>query len=222
MEIFRLFKKAGSSPARTTNRRALDREGRAPVAAATLKKLRDFIRTRAAQCDGVIISDYGKGAFTRVARRACTASKKNVVCVVDPKKENYQHYRFPTLITPNKAEASEASGIPIVDERSLSEAGDRLVRKWRAKAVLITRGSEGMSLFRPQRQIKHFPTEPRDVFDVTGAGDTVVAACALALCGASFEDAAVIANVAAGFVGDEVGTVAVPIEKLTASIREKL
>ena len=202
----------------------LDREGRSAVAAATLKKLRDFIRTRAVHCDGVIISDYGKGAVhAELLSALAQQSKKNVVCVVDPKKENYQHYRFPTLITPNKAEASEASGIPIVDERSLSKAGDRLVRKWRAKAVLITRGSEGMSLFRPQRQIKHFPTEPRDVFDVTGAGDTVVAACALALaCGASFEDAAVIANVAAGFVGDEVGTVAVPIEKLIKTIREKI
>lgn len=202
----------------------LDSEGRSAVGAATLKKLRDFIRTRVAHCDGVILSDYGKGAVhAELLSALAQQSKKNVVCVVDPKKENYQHYRFPTLITPNKAEASEASGIPIVDERSLSEAGDRLVRKWRAKAVLITRGSEGMSLFRPQRQVKHFPTEPRDVFDVTGAGDTVVAACALALaCGASFEDAAVIANVAAGFVGDEVGTVAVPIEKLIKTIREKI
>ena len=68
----------------------------------------------------------------------------------------------------------------------------------------------------------HMPTEPRDIFEVTGAGDTVVAACALALvCGASFEDAAVIANVAAGFVGEEVGTVAVPVEKLVQSIKER-
>jgi len=202
----------------------LDREGRSPVSTRTLGKLRDFIRAKAVHYDGVIISDYGKGAVHAELLNALTQqSKKNIVCVVDPKKENYQHYRFPTLITPNKAEASEASGIPIVDERSLSEAGDRLIRKWRADAVLITRGSEGMSLFRPQRPVKHFPTEARDVFDVTGAGDTVVAACALALaCGASFEDAAVIANVAAGFVGDEIGTVAVPIEKLTKSIREKI
>ena len=202
----------------------LDREGRSAVGAETLKKLRNFIRARATHYDGIIISDYGKGTVhAELLSRLARQSKKNIVWVVDPKKENYEYYRFPTLITPNKAEAGEASGIPIVDERSLLEAGDRLVRKWRAKAVLITRGSEGMSLFRPQRQVKHFPTEPRDVFDVTGAGDTVVAACALALaCGASFEDAAVIANVAAGFVGDEVGTMAVPIEKLAKTIRKKV
>jgi bifunctional ADP-heptose synthase (sugar kinase/adenylyltransferase) len=88
--------------------------------------------------------------------------------------------------------------------------------------VLITRGSEGMSLFRPRLSVRHFPTESRDVFEVTGAGDTVVAVCALALAsGASYEDAAVLANIAAGFVGDEVGTVAVPVEKLKRSIEDK-
>ena len=124
-------------------------------------------------------------------------------------------------MTPNKAEASEASGIAIVDEATLSLAGAALLRKWRAQAVLITRGAEGMSLFRPGRRVMHMPTEPRDIFEVTGAGDTVVAACALALvCGASFEDAAVIANVAAGFVGEEVGTVAVPLQNLSKASRK--
>jgi D-beta-D-heptose 7-phosphate kinase/D-beta-D-heptose 1-phosphate adenosyltransferase len=79
-----------------------------------------------------------------------------------------------------------------------------------------------MSLFRPRRAVKHFPTEPRDMFDVTGAGDTVVAVCGLALaCGASFEEAAVIANLAAGLVGDEVGTVAVSLDKLKRIIQDK-
>jgi D-beta-D-heptose 7-phosphate kinase/D-beta-D-heptose 1-phosphate adenosyltransferase len=200
----------------------LDREGKHPVGAATRKRLRDFVRAKAMRYDGVIISDYGKGTVhTELLRVLGQQSRNSIVCVIDPKKENYQHYRFATLMTPNKSEASEASGIPIVDDPSLMTAGGELLRKWRAKAVLITRGSEGMTLFRPRRQVKHFPTEPRDVFDVTGAGDTVVATCALALaCGASFEEAAMIANAAAGFVGDEIGTVAVPIEKLTERIKE--
>jgi D-beta-D-heptose 7-phosphate kinase/D-beta-D-heptose 1-phosphate adenosyltransferase len=88
--------------------------------------------------------------------------------------------------------------------------------------VLITRGPDGMSLFRRRGGVEHFPTEPKEVFDVTGAGDTVVAVSALALaCGASFEDAAVMANMAAGLVGDEVGTVAVPVERLKNIIRKK-
>jgi D-beta-D-heptose 7-phosphate kinase/D-beta-D-heptose 1-phosphate adenosyltransferase len=119
-------------------------------------------------------------------------------------------------------EASEAAGIRITDETTLRMAGSKLLRKWRAQAVLITRGAEGMSLFRPRMPVKHFPTAPRDVFDVTGAGDTVVAVCALALAGgAAYEDAAVLANLAAGLVGDEVGTVAVPVKKLKRIVKDK-
>ena len=199
----------------------LDRENHQSVREATLKKLRDFIAARASRFNAIVVSDYGKGTVHEdfLAWLAKTLDRQQLICVVDPKKENYERYRFPTLITPNKSEAGEASGIDICDERSLLAAGQKLVRKWRAEAVLITRGPEGMSLFRRRFPVKHFPTEPRGVFDVTGAGDTVVAVCALALAsGAGFAEAAVLANIAAGFVGDEVGTVAVPIEKLKRSI----
>ena len=202
----------------------LDRESRQPAAPRTLTKLRDFIAARLDRYDGVIISDYGKGVIHEelLDGIAAKVAAGKIVCVVDPKKENFEHYRFPTLITPNKIEASEASGIAIGDEPSLIAAGAKLLRKWRAKAVLITRGPDGMSLFRPRGAVSHFPTEPRAVFEVTGAGDTVVAVCALALaCGASYEEAAVLANTAAGFVGDEVGTVAVPWEKLKRGIKDK-
>jgi rfaE bifunctional protein kinase chain/domain len=204
----------------------LDRESRQAVAPPTLRKLRERIAARIDRFDAIVISDYGKGVIhpellDAVAERA---GKRKIICVVDPKKENYERYRFATLVTPNKNEASEASGIAIDDESSLLAAGAKLVRKWQAQAVLITRGADGMSLFQPRGWVKHFPTEPRGVFDVTGAGDTVVAVCALALaCGASYEQAAVLANLAAGFVGDEVGTVAVPAEKLKLSIiKERL
>jgi D-beta-D-heptose 7-phosphate kinase/D-beta-D-heptose 1-phosphate adenosyltransferase len=203
----------------------LDRESSQPARPRTLKKLRDFIAARLDRYDGIVISDYGKGTIHEelLNSLAARAGADKLVCVVDPKKENYDRYRFPTLITPNKTEASEASGITIGDEQSLLAAGAKLVRKWQAKAVLITRGPDGMSLFRPRGVVCHFPTEPRDVFDVTGAGDTVLAVCALALaCGARYEDAAVLANIAAGFVGDEVGAVAVPAEKLVRSIKEKI
>jgi rfaE bifunctional protein kinase chain/domain len=199
----------------------LDRENHQSVHAATLKRLRDFIAAKAPRFNAVVVSDYGKGTIhdELLDWLAGTVGRQKIICVVDPKKENYERYRFPTLITPNKSEASEASGIHICDERSLLAAGKRLVRKWRAEAVLVTRGAEGMSLFRPRFPVKHFPTEPRGVFEVTGAGDTVVAVCALALAsGADFSEAAVLANIAAGFVGDEVGTVAVPIEKLKRGI----
>jgi rfaE bifunctional protein kinase chain/domain len=201
----------------------LDRENHDALEESTLRRLRQFVLQRAARCDAMIISDYGKGVVHEQLLSAIEelSKKRKIICVVDPKRENYNRYRFPTLITPNKAEAGEASGIAINNEDTLAAAGDKLLRMWQAKGVLITRGAEGMSLFQPRRSIKHFPTEPKDIFDVTGAGDTVVAVCALALaCGASYEEAAIIANSAAGLVGDEVGTVAVPMKKLKSIIKE--
>src|SRR5882724_367147 len=202
----------------------LDRENQNPISEATLKRLREFVLARAKTCDGIVISDYGKGVVHGSLLRSIAplVRRKKLIFVVDPKKENYAGYQFPTLITPNKDEASEASGILIRDDASLIAAGEKLVRMWQAEAVLITRGPDGMSLFRRNHAVKNFPTEPRDMFDVTGAGDTVVAVCGLALvCGASFEEAAVISNLAAGLVGEEVGTVAVSLDKLKRSVRAK-
>jgi rfaE bifunctional protein kinase chain/domain len=201
----------------------LDRENHQSVREPTLKRLRNFIKAKARHFDAIVVSDYGKGTihFEFLDWLAGAVERQKIICVVDPKKENYERYRFPTLITPNRIEASEASGIAISDEPSLLAAGRKLLRKWRAEAVLITRGAEGMSLFRPRFPVQHFPTEARDVFEVTGAGDTVVAVCALALAsGATFAEAAVLANVAARFVGDDIGTVAVPIAKLKRGIEE--
>jgi rfaE bifunctional protein kinase chain/domain len=203
----------------------LDRENPWPLRDATLKRVREFVLAKSKKCDAVVISDYGKGVIqAKLLNSMFDSGRKNkMICVIDPKKENYGCYRGPTLVTPNKDEASDASGIEIRDEKSLLAAGTKLVQMWRAQAVLITRGPEGMSLFRPRRGCQHFPTEPRDMFDVTGAGDTVVAVCGLALAGgASFEEAAVIANLAAGLVGDEVGTVAVALPKLKRIVQEKL
>jgi len=200
----------------------LDRENHGALGEKTRNRIRQFVLQRARRCDAIVVSDYGKGVVhdELLSLIAELTQQQNLICVVDPKKENYDYYRFPALITPNRAEASEASGIAIKDTHSLLMAGDRLIRLWQAKAVLITRGAEGMSLFRPRRKTKHFPTQAREIFDVTGAGDTVVAVCALTLaCGGSYEDAAAIANLAAGVVGDEVGTVAVPIKQLKRIIR---
>jgi rfaE bifunctional protein kinase chain/domain len=202
----------------------LDRENHGVIERSVLTKLRAFVQKTASRCDAVVISDYGKGVVHEelLATVGELAVKKRMVYVIDPKKENYGRYRHPTLVTPNKNEASEASGIAICDDASLRAAGRKLLRLWRAQAVMITRGPEGVSLFRQATTCRDFPTEARDVFDVTGAGDTVVAVCALALAsGADYEDAAVLANVTAGLVGDEVGTVAVPQQKLRRLLEEK-
>ncbi len=200
----------------------LDRENHREIRSRVLQKIRQFVERQAGRCDGIVISDYGKGVIHPALLEliADLIKKKNLLCVADPKRENFTAYRNPTLVTPNREEASQASGIEIRDEVSLWEAGRKLLQMWQAKAVLITLGAEGMSLFRPGREVRHFSTEPRAMFDVTGAGDTVVAACSLALAsGSTYEEAAVVANLAAGLVGDEVGTVAVPLARLKKVIR---
>ncbi|MBI4527657.1 MAG: D-glycero-beta-D-manno-heptose-7-phosphate kinase [Deltaproteobacteria bacterium] len=202
----------------------LDRENHEEIDRKVLQDIRRYVARFAVKCDGVVISDYGKGVIHPELLETVSelAERQNILCVADPKKKNYQRYRNVTLLTPNKEEASQASGVEIRDEETLKEAGRRLLQMWRAKAVLITRGPDGMSLFRPGREVSHFSTEARDLFDVTGAGDTVVAVCALALAsGASYDEAAVMANLAAGLVGDEVGTVAVPADQLKEAIRER-
>ena len=128
--------------------------------------------------------------------------------------------RGASLLTPNRDEASQASGIEIRDAASLARAGAALLERWEADAVLITRGEHGMSLFARGTPARHFPTVARQVYDVTGAGDTVVAACALALgAGASLEAAAVLANHAAGIVVGEVGTATVSAAELRADLK---
>jgi rfaE bifunctional protein kinase chain/domain len=201
----------------------LDRENHAAIRDATLKKISQFILNKASRFDGIVVSDYGKGVVQQglLNSLASIAANKDIRIVIDPKRENYGSYQRPSLITPNKDEASAASGIAIRDERTLSLAGQRLLQMWRAKAVLITRGPEGMSLFRPRQVVQDFPTKRREIFDVTGAGDTVVAVCALALAaGARYEEAAILANHAAGLVGEEVGTVAVPLARLKRLIKD--
>jgi D-beta-D-heptose 7-phosphate kinase/D-beta-D-heptose 1-phosphate adenosyltransferase len=199
----------------------LDREDAAQADSRAAARARGFLLANVRAADVVVISDYGKGLITPALLEALAALRavRPFPLVVDPKKVNYAHYRLPSLVTPNREEASEASGIDIRDAASLARAGATLLERWQAEAVLITRGEQGMSLFVPDQPPRHFPTVARQVYDVTGAGDTVIATCALALgAGASLEIAAVLANHAAGLVVGEVGTATVSAAELTADV----
>ena len=203
----------------------LDRENHSEVSKRASRRLLRFVERHIERFDGVVLSDYAKGVIEPELLNfiATVTREKKMLSVVDPKQENFDCYRGASLFTPNKDEASQASGIRIRDEASLLAAGRRLLEMWDGAAVLITRGQEGMSLFRRDGEVRDFPTAAREVFDVTGAGDTVVAACTLALAGrASYEDAAVLANLAAGIVVGEVGTFAVPLERLQRVVRNSL
>src|SRR5256884_9384138 len=121
---------------------------------------------------------------------------------------------------PNRAEAAEAAGIEIRDRASLCAVGARLLERWETEAVLISRGDEGMALFKRGGAVQEFPTVAREVYDVTGAGDTVLAACALALGGGrTLEEATVLANHAAGVVVGKIGTATPRADELRATLR---
>ncbi len=198
----------------------LDREDAAADSPAAARA-RGFLLANLWRADVVVLSDYGKGLITPtlLAALAAMRARRKFLLVIDPKQANFSHYRSASLVTPNRDEASQASGIDIRDDASLARAGAELLRRWQAEAVLITRGEQGMSLFRAGQPARHFPTAARHVFDVTGAGDTVVATCALALgAGADLETAAILANHAASIVVGEVGTATVTAAQLRVDV----
>ena len=170
-----------------------------------------------------MVSDYGKGTVGPALLDALAGAhaRRAFTWVVDPKSGNFSHYRRVSLVKPNLQEAATAAGVEIRDAASLRTAGTRLLERWDAEAVLISRGEHGMALFRRGRPVREFATAARDVFDVTGAGDTVVATCALALgAGATLEEATVLANHAAGIVVGKVGTATVTSAELAAALRD--
>jgi len=197
-----------------------DRESRASIAREIEDRVFERFRSDIEAADAVVVSDYGKGLLTpRLLASTLTAARERglIVCL-DPKMRNFAHYQPVTIITPNNQEAAEAADIQIEDERSLAEAGRKLLASIDCRAVLVTRGEEGMTLF-TEGAVTHIPTVAREVYDVTGAGDTVIATLALALAaGASLEEAAVLANYAAGVVVGKVGTASVTSDELLATI----
>ena len=202
----------------------IDRENHEPPTERARKALRKHVLTALDGSDGVVLSDYRKGALSRelVEEVAAAARKKGVFVAVDPKQTDFAFYRGCTLITPNVAEAEAAlGGREFTGDLDIWEGGKAILRKTGARAVLLTRGEEGMSLVeRGRRPFFHIPAQGRHVFDVTGAGDTVIGTLATGLgVGATLRDAALLANVAAGVVVGEVGTAPITVEKLTRTLR---
>ncbi len=202
-----------------------DRESKDRIGKDAHRLVFNYIKERIAQgLDGIVLSDYCKGMVTSdLVRDIVPLARKNGVIVsVDPKVSHFGMYRGVTILTPNTNEASIGSKIDIEDEDSLLRAGNLLLKRLKCAAVLITRGEQGMSLFEQGRKVIHIPTVAREVFDVTGAGDTVIGALTLAMAsGASMADAARIANYAAGIVVGIVGTATVMPEELKRRIHSE-
>lgn len=200
-----------------------DRESRAPVTAASIGKVLAYIESRCHEIGAIIISDYNKGLICKellAGIRKVVAGRSLVVCV-DPKRDDFSLYRGFDVITPNNHEAGRALGTELRNDADLYQAGAILLERFAFQAVLITRGEEGISLFEKGNAVVHtaFPTQAKEVFDVTGAGDTVIGVFALSMAaGANFKEAAVLANHAAGIVVGKIGTATVTQEELIKSL----
>jgi D-beta-D-heptose 7-phosphate kinase/D-beta-D-heptose 1-phosphate adenosyltransferase len=197
-----------------------DRERSDEISGHLAAALGDGVRRVLSSCHAVVVSDYQKGVVTAdlMRRLLPLARRLRIPVLVDPKVRHLARYRRVTVVTPNQLEAEQATGRPIRTADDLRAAGRRLLSLLGCRAALITRGEHGMSLFERGRPAVHIPTAAREVFDVTGAGDTVIATLALALsAGAGFAEAAALANHAAGVVVGKLGTAqATPGELLAA------
>lgn len=166
----------------------------------------------------MILSDYAKGALEHVQAMIELANKANVPVLVDPKGTDFERYRGATLLTPNLSEFEAVVGNAKTDEE-IVEKGLKLIEKFDLKALLVTRSEQGMTLIRPDREPVHLPTRAKEVFDVTGAGDTVISVLASSLAaGKDMAEACVLANAAAGIVVAKLGTSTLSTIELTEAL----
>ncbi|MEI7635349.1 MAG: D-glycero-beta-D-manno-heptose-7-phosphate kinase [bacterium] len=199
----------------------LDREDKNPIPPQAEEQLAKSCLDRLAQCQAVAISDYGKGALTpRVLRTIIEASRKmGIPLFVDPKGRDYSRYRGAWCLTPNTREACEATGRSEPDEQGIHAAAQALLEITDCRNLVITRGPEGLSLFGRGREPLRLHATAREVFDVTGAGDTFISFMAMGVAaGADAADAARLANAAAGVVVGKIGAATVSRQELRAAI----
>jgi len=192
-----------------------DKESKEDIESASVEKIINELREQIASYDAVILSDYGKGVLTEeLCQDVIKLARKNGVRVlVDPKGSDFSKYRGATLLTPNKKEAQLATGIEIVDEERLKEALLKLKSECELDISLITLSEDGIAIY--DEKLKRFPTVAKEVFDVTGAGDTVIASIAYALsAGKDIDETAKFANLAAGVVVGKIGSATVTIDEI--------
>jgi len=198
-----------------------DREDKSPVAGDSLQRIIAYIESTKNDLGAVIISDYNKGVFSEELIRMIreTTSRNGIILCIDPKQSDFSLYHGCDLITPNHQETERALGMELESSDDITEGGKALMKKFDFRNLLITRGEDGMSLFENDGGVTHIPTVAREVFDVTGAGDTVIGVFALCVAaGATFREASFIANHAAGIAVGKVGTSPVYQDELTKTL----
>ena len=203
----------------------IDREELKPVADHVLKEIVGFIRERIHDVDALIIEDYGKGVIvpSLVREIVKVAKKYKKIITVDPKETHFSYYRGGPTITPRHDEADSADGFKIKDDASLERAGQKLLQKLKCETALITLGENGMAIFQEGRRMVKIPTVAQEVFDVSGAGDTVISAYTLSRARkATAFEAAHISNCAAGIVVGKVGVAVTTKEELIDRIKKEI
>ncbi len=201
----------------------VDREEKRLLAGEVLNALKSAFAEVVPEAGCVVVSDYAKGVVTLDVMKGLmeATAQAGIPLLVDPKPSNMDIYRGATMLTPNSFEASAMSGIEITDTETLSRAASNIMEKLATQAVLITRGAQGMGLIERDKPLYTIPTMAREVFDVTGAGDTVIATFSMGIAnGLRMTEAAWLANVAAGIVVGKVGTATVSSEELVEALEQ--
>jgi len=199
----------------------IDRETKRKISAGTFELLAGFIEEKVSAADLILISDYEKGLITNslLSKLIESAEKHNKITISDPKGLNFSKYSGVSLLTPNRKEAALATGIEISDETALIKAGNKILDTVSIDNLLITCGKDGMILFEKNKEPYKISSKAIQVYDVSGAGDTVLAVIGLALAsGASLKESAAIANTAAGIVVGKIGTATVSSNELTSAL----
>jgi D-beta-D-heptose 7-phosphate kinase/D-beta-D-heptose 1-phosphate adenosyltransferase len=200
----------------------IDEEVDQLISKATEKKIVQQIKKRLAKASCLIISDYDKGVITKTLLRSILplARKKGLPIAIDPKLTHFNYYQPSTIITPNLTEASKATAIEFKKQEDVLRAGQRILSQNQCEGVLITMGECGMLLFQKGKKPHVIPAVAREVYDVTGAGDTVISTLALAIAsGATLEEASLLANHAGGVVVGKLGTAALTQSEIFQSLK---
>jgi len=203
----------------------IDKERTDHIKDRVVNKIINYVKKVISDIDAIVIEDYGKGLITpRLLKPVLALAKRHKKIIsVDPKEEHLNYYKGVTVITPNNHEASKAVGFKINDKISLKKAGQILLNKFKAKIAIITLGEDGMAVFEYGKPFKKIPTVAQEVYDVSGAGDTVISTFTMSLVsGATAIQAAHIANCAAGIVVGKVGISVVSEDELIGRIKEEM
>jgi D-glycero-beta-D-manno-heptose-7-phosphate kinase len=203
----------------------IDRESTGEIPPVLVEQLTAKIGKLIKNIDGIIISDYGKGVITYdlLSTLIPLAKNEGIFIAVDPKEVHFMNYREVSVITPNHHEAGFISGKKITNDTILADVGWNLMDLLNLESLLITRGERGMALFEQDRSLTLIPAQAKTVYDVTGAGDTVIATLAVArTAGASMREAAIFANAAAGLAVAQFGTARITRDELKLGMLENL